>query len=142
MKHSRKDKKQRVDAPVRGVKEHVPARQMLTATPYPNEAMKIHRTGGGCVAAVPLKRPNWLVPPLSWVLPYSRERRVQLDKLGSEVLEACDGRSTVETLIEKFAANHKLSFREAQLAVTQFLRQLTQRGLIAIIGTQEDNQTT
>jgi hypothetical protein len=52
----------------------------------------------------------------------------------------CDGRRTVEAIIEEFAADHKLSFREAQLSVTQFLRQLTQRGLIAVVGESKDDR--
>jgi hypothetical protein len=44
----------------------------------------------------------------------------------------------VETVIEKFAAANKLSFREAQLPVTQFLQQLTERGLVAIVGSPNE----
>ena len=46
----------------------------------------------------------------------------------------CDGKKPVESIIEKFAAMHKLSFREAQLAVTQFLRELLQRGVVVVVG--------
>jgi hypothetical protein len=130
--------KQKQDIKVKGVKDQVSAEDMLAAVPYVNEAMERRRLDEGAVmVSVPMKKPKWLVPPVSWVLPYSSHRRLQLDGLGAEVLDRCDGRTRVETIIEKFAADHKLSFREAQLAVTTFLRQLTQRGLIAIIGTQK-----
>ena len=58
--------------------------------------------------------------------------------MGAEVLDLCDGKRNVERIIEQFAGAHKLTFREAQLAVTQFLRQLTRRGLTAIVGLNED----
>ncbi|MCJ7543016.1 MAG: PqqD family protein [Phycisphaerae bacterium] len=89
---------------------------------------------------MPIPRPKYLVPPLSWILPFSPYRRVELEPVGSGVLKMCDGRRTVEAIIEAFAAGHKLSFREAQLAVTQFLSQLMQRGLVVIVGQDGDTR--
>ena len=89
---------------------------------------------GGALAKIPMRRPRWLVPPISWVLPFSSRRRIRLDAVGADVLNLCDGTNRVETVIEKFAAANKLSFREAQLPVTQFLQQLTERGLVVIVG--------
>jgi hypothetical protein len=125
MKQSRQGKETRVP---------VTAADFLASVPHRNEAMEITRKGRATVAAVPVRRPSWLVPPISWILPFSSHRRVELDEVGAGVLEMCNGRNTVETIIEKFAADHKLSFREAQLPVTQFLRMLTQRGLVAVVG--------
>jgi hypothetical protein len=62
-----------------------------------------------------------------------------LDRIGSFVLSLCDGHRTVESIIESFASSHKLSFREAQLPVTQFMQELTQRGVIALVGLEEDD---
>lgn len=116
------------------------AGDILHAVPHVNEAMTLtSRPGGAVVAAVPMKRPKYLVPPISWVLPFSPVRKVELDRLGASVLEMCDGRRTVEKIVENFAAGHKLTFREAQLSVTQFLRQLTHRGLVVIVGLEEGN---
>ncbi len=115
---------------------------VLRAVPYRNEAMEItDRPDGGLVASIPMRRPKFLVPPISWLLPYSSHRRVQLDALGAGVLRMCDGKSTVETLIERFASQHQLTFREAQISVTQFLRQMAQRGLVAIIGKNRDMES-
>lgn len=117
----------------------IDAKDMLRARPFANEAMERQRLSGGrLLVSVPLERPRYLVPPLSWILPFSSHRRVELDVLGVEVLDRCDGRNTVESIIEQFAQSHTLTFREAQLAVMQFLRQLTQRGLVAIVGVEEE----
>ncbi len=116
-------------------RQSVSSEQFLAAKVHRNEAMEMtERPGGGCLVKVPMRRPRWFIPPFSWLLPYSAHRRVELDRLGTEVLRACDGRHTVEEMIENFAASHKLSFREAQLSVTTFLKQLTQRGLVAVVG--------
>ncbi len=107
----------------------------LHATPRTNEAMEVSPLrDGGALAKIPMRRPRWLVPPISWVLPFSYRRRIRLDAVGADVLNLCDGINRVETVIEKFAAANKLSFREAQLPVTQFLQQLTERGLVVIVG--------
>jgi len=116
-------------------RERASAAEILQAVPYRNEAMELKaRRDGGVLATVPMRRPKFLVPPLSWILPYSTHRQVELDAAGAAVLQKCDGKHTVEGIIEEFAAENKLSFREAQLPVTQFLQQLTQRGLIATVG--------
>ncbi len=111
------------------------AEQVLSAVPYRNAAMEVRRNNDGtAVVSVPMKRPRWLAPPLSWVIPFSSHRRVELDSVGAALLDLCDGTRDIEAIIEKFAADHKLSFREAQLSVTRFLQQLSQRGVVAVVG--------
>ena len=112
--------------------------EFLTSLPWANStAVCTAQSDGGTIVQVPMNRPGWLVPPLSWLLPFSNHRRVRLDAIGTQVLQMCDGASTVETIIELFAIKNKLSFREAQLPVTQFLQQMTERGVVAIVGPQE-----
>jgi hypothetical protein len=67
-------------------------------------------------------------------MPISRERAISLDRLGSEVWQACDGRRTVQEIVDLFAAAHDLTFHEARLSVTAFLRLLTRRGLVVVVG--------
>jgi len=109
--------------------------QLLATVPHKNAAVKLRRVRDGMLATIPMARPRWLVPPLSWILPFSRFRQVRLDAPGTAVLDLCDGQHTVEQIIETFAGENKLSFREAQLAVVQFLRELVQRGIVALVGT-------
>ena len=112
--------------------------QFLAAVPMVNHAATRTATPtGGTLVEVPIPRPRFLVPPISWILPFSGHRRIELDKLGTAVLQLCDGRRSVERIIEKFAADHKLTFRESQLSVTQFLRMLTERGVIAVVGLEQ-----
>ena len=108
--------------------------RLLSAVPHQNTAMELQRVGDGALASIPLARPKWLVPPLSWVLPFSTYRRVQLDAPGTAVLDLCDGKRTVEEIIETFARENKLSFREAQLAVSRFLQELVRRGIVVLVG--------
>lgn len=107
--------------------------QFLSAVPHKNTEMKLERMREGLLVSIPVRRPGWLVPPISWIMPFSNHRRVQLDGAGTAVVELCDGKRTVEQIVETFAQEHKLSFREAQLAVTQFLRELIGRGVVALV---------
>jgi hypothetical protein len=105
---------------------------ILAAVPHVNRALRTEEAAGRRMFLVPVRRPRWLVPPLSWLLPFSPHRRLELDEPGLFVLGLCDGRRTVETIIELFAAEHLLSFREARAPVLQVLRLLTERGLVAL----------
>lgn len=60
------------------------------------------------------------------------QRTFELDALGREVYEACDGKSDVRTLIHNFAAKHKISIAEAEISVTTFLKTLLSKNVIAI----------
>lgn len=54
---------------------------------------------------------------------------LELDELGSWVIERCDGRSVAELSVE-LAAYLRLTRREAEVALGDFLRQLIARHLI------------
>jgi len=107
---------------------------LLHSRPVANTRVELDRLDdGGAVASIPMRRPSWLVPPLTWLVPFSSHRRVRLDRIGLGVLDLCDGKRTVEDIVEQFAAANKLSYREAQLPVTQFMQMLLQRGLVAAV---------
>ncbi len=116
-------------------------RQTLAGIPHANRSMQLQRRNNNtALATIPLQKPAYLVAPLKWILPFSSVRRVELDRLGLSVFDLCDGHRRVEEIVEQFAIRHKLSFREAQLPVMQFLRELTNRGIVAIVGIDEDSQ--
>ena len=125
--------------PTRRLDRKIWTAKVLAGVPYANLAMELERLEDGtAVATIKLAKPGYMKPPLSWVLPLSKYRRVLLDRPGMEVLDACDGQRTVEQIVEDFAAKHRLSFREAQLAVMQFLRQLIDRGIVAVVGLEKE----
>ncbi len=108
---------------------------ILDSVPHVNQAARIVREDdGGAQIEIPIRRPRYLLNILRWLLPFSDVRRVRLDALGMTVLNLCDGRRRVEDIIETFAAQNRLTFREAQVSVLGFLGSLTQRGIIVIVG--------
>ena len=107
-------------------------RTMLEATPLRNAGADVAEADGIVRIALRTQKPRWLVPPLSWLLPLRRTRAVQLDRVGSRVWRLCDGERTVEQVVDEFARVYRLSFHEARVAVTGYLKQLVQRGALAI----------
>ncbi|MEX0775517.1 MAG: PqqD family protein [Phycisphaeraceae bacterium] len=113
-------------------------RQLLDAVPVRNQAVRTGRRGGELLLYVSLK-PRWFMrPPISLLMPFRKERGTALDTMGQEVWQACDGGSTVEQIVERFAQAHHLRFHEARMSVMQFLRDLTQRGLLVIVGDKRE----
>ena len=53
-----------------------------------------------------------------------------LDAVGREVYEDIDGHSDFESLIDRFAARHRLTFLESRALLAQYLQILTRRGIV------------
>ena len=59
-----------------------------------------------------------------------KEKKILLDKVGSFVWELCDGKHTVDDIINELVSKYKLHRREAEASLTLYLRMLSQRLLI------------
>ena len=59
-------------------------------------------------------------------------KKLQLDMLGTAVWEMIDGKRSVGQIVKAFAETHRLQTREAEVAVTEFIRELGRRGLIGL----------
>ncbi len=107
--------------------------EVLDLVPTVNQAMRIEAQESGLLLWLPLRQRWWMRPPVSWVLPYRKEKGIALDALGRQVLESCNGQSTVERIVEQFAERHQLRFHEARESVLVFLKMLVQRRAIALV---------
>lgn len=107
-------------------------RRMLAAIPRRNAAAEVTEDEDCLRIAVRTTPPRWLVGPLRWLLPVRRGRAVRLDGVGAWVWGLCDGARTVEQVVDTFADRYNLTFHEARVAVTGYLRQLVQRGALAM----------
>lgn len=61
-----------------------------------------------------------------------RMKKLQLDELGTSVWDMINGTFSVRQLVERFAKTQRLEAREAEVSVTQFIRELGRRGLIGL----------
>jgi hypothetical protein len=111
---------------------------LLQSRPVRNVAARVEEhTDGRVVIYVRQKKPGFLVPPLSWIVPYKRERSAYLDRVGTRLWRMCDGEHTVEEIVDAFRGQYRLTFHESRAAVMGYLKLLTERGVVAIV-TQED----
>jgi len=106
---------------------------VLDAIPVVNSAVRVELQDNGALLWLPLRPRWWMGPPISWVLPFRREKGIALDGLGRQVLESCDGNSSVERIVEDFALRHQLRFHEARQSVLLFLKMLLERKVVALV---------
>ena len=107
---------------------------MLRAKLIQNAAATIEKRGedGGLAISVPNKKPSYLVPPLTWIIRPNEKKVLHLDTVGAFIWDMCDGNVPVETVIEKFAQKHRLTFHESRVSVTTYAKSLLQRGALAV----------
>lgn len=108
----------------------------LTLTPVKNmDAAEVILNSGVVVIHYPVTMRPWMA---KWIQrfkgssPQMGSRKLQLDTLGTQVWKMIDGKRTVRDIVDTFARTHQLPRREAEMAVTQFLRDLGKRGLVGM----------
>ena len=111
-------------------------KKALEYTPVKNmDVTEIRLDSGEVVLTYPLEMRPWLAGMARW-LGRSTDRiqtkKIQLDTLGTSVWEQMDGKRSVREIIQGFVKKHQLHPKEAEVAVTQFLRDLCKRGLIGL----------
>ena len=62
----------------------------------------------------------------------TQKKKLQLDELGTAVWEMMDGKRSVGQIVHAFAETHRLQPKEAEVAITEFIRELGRRGLIGL----------
>jgi len=104
--------------------------QALGALPLRNQALS-YRMNEDNEAEVTIKRrDDWVGKLFARFFYVPKERKVVLESIGTEVWELCDGQHTVEEIARELAKRHKLTLREAEVALTQYLRTLGKKRLI------------
>ena len=112
-------------------------REALAARPVRNPELAYLRQENGEIAITLRRRKDPLTRLLSLLFVVPRQKQIVLDDVGSDIWELCDGNHTVEQLIADIASKHKLEPREAEVSLTNYLRQLGRRRLIGILVTKE-----
>ena len=106
--------------------------EVLLSRPVRNAAMSTEPTEEGGLRIIIERRPEWWVKVLSAFLPIPKRRPVDLDPLGKEVWELCDGEHTLREMVKAFQERHMLSRAEAEWSLRTYLRDLAKRNLVAI----------
>ncbi len=83
------------------------------------------------ILEVDIVYPGWL-GPLPRLLKAKRQRKVLLDGMALQLWRRIDDRMTLGAHMDWLAADQQLGFNEARLLVLQFLRNLSQQGLVVL----------
>ena len=98
---------------------------------------------GTMVLTYPLRVRPWLVGIAQRLGLQSKEsltRKLELDEIGSLTWTLLDGKRTVQDLVDLLCRRYKLNRREAEVAMTGFLRELGRRGLIGLQSPHRTNR--
>jgi hypothetical protein len=115
---------------------HLTRAEALTCTPVKNTRVGEARLETGEVLLTyPVRIRPWianLIRRFGWGIKRVQSKKLHLDELGTAVWDLMDGRRSVRQVIQRFAKRYQLHPREAEVAVTRFLRELGKRGLIGL----------
>jgi hypothetical protein len=111
-------------------------REALGAVPVKNRHAREQRLESGeLMILYPVTALPWMERLSKWLGAEAappRTGKLQLDFLGSTVWAMLDGRTPLRGIAAAFAREHHLEAREAEVAVTQFVRELGRRGLVGL----------
>lgn len=111
-------------------------REALDCIPVKNRHVREERLDNGDVLVLyPVTVRLWMGVLARWVgagTAPPRTAKLQLDRLGSGVWAMLDGQTSLRRIAAAFADTHRLERKEAEVAVTQFVRELGRRGLIGL----------
>jgi hypothetical protein len=105
--------------------------QSLNAFPVRNTLVQYQRTEEGEVEITIPRREDLLGKMMALVFFIPKKRKIILEAVGSDVWEMCDGQHTVSQIIDALVRKHKLTRREVEASLTEYLRKLGKRRLIA-----------
>ncbi len=110
--------------------------EALKSTPVKNiEVTATRLENGEVLLTYPVGMRPWMTGIVRWLggkPDRTQTKKIQLDTLGTDVWDQLDGKRSVRQVIKQFAKKHRLHQKEAEMSVTQFLRDLGKRGIIGI----------
>jgi len=117
--------------------------EALNCIPVKSKAIQASHTAEGVIRLhYPLVLKPWIAELAQRFsgTPYSPpSRQLELDELGSLTWDLINGEQTVREIVRQFSDQTQVHPKEAEAAVTRFLRELGRRG---IVGMAPGRQTT
>ena len=107
--------------------------QSLKAVPLRNRKVEVRRESSGNAVLVLKRRRSWWANIVAKIFYVPEERKIGLDELGTFVWDLCDGQTNVKAIISRFAQEHKLGKKEAEVSVVEYMKRLTKKGLIGLM---------
>lgn len=118
---------------VGGQKPQLTRDQAFEARPVRNPSLKWRVNDEECVEVIIPRRQDRAGRVMGWVFAVPESRPVLLDEVGTFIWNLCDGENTVADLIQALCDEYKLGRREVEVSLTEYLRMLGKRGMIAFL---------
>jgi hypothetical protein len=104
--------------------------QVLSSRPVQNQSLTTEEMEDGGLRIVGQRSESTWIRLVAALFPIPRERKIELDSVGRQVWELCDGEHTFREMIGVFQQHHKLTRAEAEWSLRNYLRELGKRGLV------------
>jgi hypothetical protein len=105
----------------------------LNAKPVRNETVKEKKWDDGqTFLVIPRKDARW-VRIFSRIFYIPEERKISLDEIGAWVWSKCDGRISVNGMIDELAGKFNLKRKEAEVSLLKYLKNLGEKRLIGFV---------
>ena len=112
-------------------------RTSLASRPVRNTMVQWTDKPEGIVLTITVRSPTQSTM-FSKLFPTPARREVQLDEIGSEIWRLCDGEHSTADLLDWVRTRYQFSYKEAELGITKYLKELVRRNLVVIVGLKED----
>jgi hypothetical protein len=119
--------------PFIGGKPQVTRQEQLDARPIRNTLVTWEKSDAEITLFIPVQRQKRIEFLAKLLKVPESDRQIQLDEVGSTVWELCDGEHDLNTMINVLTKEYKLSRREAEVSIREFLKMLAQRNLIGLL---------
>ncbi|MDH7569797.1 MAG: PqqD family protein [Armatimonadota bacterium] len=105
--------------------------QILRSRPLRNALLQWEVNDEGKVVITIPRRRDWVARIANVFFAIPPHRQLVLDdEVGSSVWVICDGEHTISGIVDHLCRTYKLTPKEAEVSVTEFLRQLGRRRLV------------
>lgn len=103
---------------------------VLRSKPVRNPALEWERVSEDEVRLKIPQRNDFMGRMLCKVFHAPSYREIQLDELGSEVWELCDGNNNFEAIVTAICKRHKITRRECEVSIGTYLKMLGEKRLL------------
>ena len=114
---------------------------MLYSIPIHAGGIRADILDDGRISFTVLRNPKRMIRFFLGVLGVSGEKNITLDEIGTFVWQHCDGQRTVADISQCMKDEYKLTRKEAQVSVLQFIQLLMKKGILTVKMKQKKEET-
>lgn len=116
--------------PLARKKSTYPKEDVLRSRPVRNPLLEWYRDDDGYVRLRIPQRNDFVGKILCKVFHAPAYREIQLDEVGSDVWELCDGDNSVDKIVKAICSKHKISRRECEVSIGTYFKTLGDKRLL------------